>query len=174
MAQHDNRRSRRRVIAGGEDAAPECADTERREVVACDVLGAQRPGRRLDVLPPHAHTRATRLKCREFFELRQLRLQALEQREREHPPAILRTALYAARRAVADAIKARRIADRQRAQHHRVQQRENGCRAADAERERQDSGNREDPRDPELSRRVAKFAEEGTHLGLRREKTSKR
>ena len=43
VAQHDGRRRRRRVVGRGEDAAAERADAERREVVAGDVLGAQRP-----------------------------------------------------------------------------------------------------------------------------------
>ncbi len=47
MAQHDHRSRRRRVVGGGEDAAAEGADAERREVVAGDVLGAQRPRRRV-------------------------------------------------------------------------------------------------------------------------------
>ena len=82
----------------------------------------------------------------------QLGLQPLEQRKREHAPAILRAALHAAVVAVADAVEARRIADRQRAQHHRVDEREDGRRAADAERERQNRGDREDACGPELPR----------------------
>ena len=108
MAQHDDRRRRRRVVGGGEDAAAERADAERREVVAGDVLGAQRPRRRVDVLAPHAEARAAGLKRRDLFELRHLGLQPLEQRKREHPPAILRAALHAAVVAVADAVEARR------------------------------------------------------------------
>jgi hypothetical protein len=43
---------------------------------------------------------------------------------------------------------------------------ENGCGAADAEGERQNRSGREDPRDPELSQRIAKFADECTHGAL--------
>ena len=43
-----------------------------------------------------------------------------------------------------------------------MDEREDGRGAADAERERQDRGGREDARDPELSQRVAKFADECT------------
>ena len=56
------------------------------------------------------------------------------------------------------------IADRQRAQHDRVDQREDGRGAADAERERQDRGGREDARHPELSQRVAEFADKCAHV----------
>ena len=168
MAHHDDRRRRRRVVGGGEDAAAERADAERREVVAGDVLGAQRPRRRVDVLTPHAEARAAGLEGGDLFELRQLGLQPLEQREREHAPAILRPALHAAVVAVADAVEARRIGDRQRPQHHGVDQREDGGGAADAERERQDGGGREDARDPELPQRVAKLAEQRVHDRLRR------
>ena len=124
------------------------------DAAACDVV--------LDVLPPDAEARAARLKRGDLLELRQLGLQPLEQRKREHPPAILRAALHAAGVAVADAVEAGRIADRQRAQHDRVDQREDGCGAADAEGERQHRGGGEDARQPELSQRVAKFADECT------------
>ena len=73
VAQHDDGRRRRRVVGGGEDAAAERADAERREVVAGDVLGAQRPRRRVDVLAPHADARAAGLKRRDLLELRQSR-----------------------------------------------------------------------------------------------------
>ena len=43
MAHHDDRRRRRRVVGRGEHAAAERRDAERREIVAGDVLGPQRP-----------------------------------------------------------------------------------------------------------------------------------
>ena len=160
MAEHDHGLRRRRVVGGVEHAAPERADAKRREVVAGDELGADRPRRRVAILASYAQAHAAGLERRHFFELRHLRLQALEQRERDHPPAILWPALYAAGVAIADAVEACRIADRQRAQHHRVDEREDGRGATDAECQRQHCGGREDPCDPELPQRVAEFADE--------------
>ena len=160
VAQHDDRRRRRRVVRGAEHAAAERTDAKRREIVAGHVLGPQRPRRRLRALPSHAEARAAGLKGRDLFELRQLGLQPLEQRKREHPPAILRAALHAAGVAVADAVEARGVADRQRAQHDRVDEREDGRGAANAERERQHRRDGEDARHPELTQRVTKFADE--------------
>jgi len=104
VAQHDDGGRRRGVVGGGEHAAAERAHAERREVVAGDVLGAKRPGRRRHVLSPDADARAARLKCRDLFERRHLGLQPLEQRKREQPPALLRAALHAAGVAVADSV----------------------------------------------------------------------
>ena len=87
VAQHDGRRRRRRVVGGGENAAAECADAERREVVAGDELGTQRPRRRIDVLAPYADARAASLKCRELFEFRQLAPSAARTAERRTFPS---------------------------------------------------------------------------------------
>ena len=84
--------------------------------------------------PADADARAAGLKRGQLFEFGRVGLDPLEQRKREHAPAILRAALDAAVVAVADAIEALRIGDRQRPQHHRVDQREDRGRAADAER----------------------------------------
>ncbi len=97
---------------------------------------------------------------RDRLEFRRLGLEPLEQRKREHPPAILWAALHAAVGAVADAVQARRVADGQRAQHDSVDERENGRGAANAQRERQNRSDREDTRGPELPHRVAKFADD--------------
>ncbi len=163
MAQHEDRRRRRRVVRGGEDAAAECADAEGREVIAGDVLRAQRSRGRVDVLPAGADAPDAGLKRRDLLELGHLALQPLVQRIREHPPAFLRAALHAAVGAVADPVEARRVADRERTQHHGMDQREDGGGAADAERQREDRGCREDACNPELPQRVADFAEKSAH-----------
>ena len=118
----------------------------------------------LAALPPHAEAPLPGLKRRELFELRQVLLQPFEQREREHPPAILGSALDAAVVAVADAVEARGVADGQRLQHDGMDEREDGRGAADAQRERQHRRDREHARDPELPQRVAKFADEASHV----------
>ena len=64
---------------------------------------------------------------------------------------------------VADAVQARRVDDRQRAQHDRVHQGKNGCGPTETEGERQDRGAGEHARQPELPQCVAKFAEESAH-----------
>jgi hypothetical protein len=152
-----------RIVGGAEHTASERVDAESREVIASDVHGAQRRRRRVDVRSPHADARAAGLKGGHLFEFRRLGLQPLEQGQREHPPAILRAALHAAGVAVADAIEPRWIADRQRLQHHGVHEREDGCRAADAQSERQNRGRGEHARDPELAQCVAQFSDEITH-----------
>jgi len=90
-------------------------------------------------------------------------LQPLEERIREHAPALLRPALDAAVVAVADAIEALRVGDRERAQHDRVDQREDRGRAADAERERQNGRGCEDGRETELTDRVTDGAGRVVH-----------
>jgi hypothetical protein len=80
------------------------------------------------------------LKRRHLLELGRFRCQPLEQWEREHAPAVLRSALHTAVVAVADAVEARGVANRQGPQHHGVDQRENGRGAADAQRERENGG----------------------------------
>ena len=121
------------------------------------VTYSERSGRGawFDALPPDAEPRAAGLERGELLELRRLGFQALEQRIREHPPAILRAALHAAVVAVADAIQARRIADRQRPQHDRVDEREDRGRAADAEAKREHGGGSEDRRLAELAEDVS-------------------
>src|SRR5207247_3748405 len=81
----------------------------------------------------------------------------------EHAPAILRSTLDAAVVAVADAVEAFRVGDRERPQHDRVDQREDRGRAADAERERQDGRGREDGRETELTDRVTDSADRVVH-----------
>ena len=55
-----------------------------------------------------------------------------------HAPAILRPAFHAAVVAFADPVQPGRIGDRQRPEHHGMDERENRRGAADAERQRQD------------------------------------
>ena len=89
------------------------------------------PGRRADA-------EAAGLEGGQLFEFGRFGFDALEEREREHAPALLISALDAAVVAVADTVEAFRVGDRQRAQHDRVDQCEDRGRAADTERERQD------------------------------------
>src|SRR5215510_11213419 len=56
----------------------------------------------------------------------------------------------------------------QRAQHDGMHERENCRCAADAQCEGQDRSSREDEGPPEGSKRVAHFADESTHVSLRR------
>src|SRR5205085_9953597 len=65
--------------------------------------------------------------------------------------------------AVADAVEALRVGDRERAQHDRVDQGEDRGRAADAERERQDGRGGEDGRQTELTDRVTDGADRVVH-----------
>ena len=71
---------------------------------------SERSGRAAVVgaLSPHAQPYAASLERGDLLELGQLGLQPLEEREREHAPAILRPALDAAGVAVANAIETRR------------------------------------------------------------------
>jgi hypothetical protein len=166
VAHHDGGSRRRRVVGSREHAATQRLDAERREVIASDVFRPQRRRARFHALAPHTDPGAAGLERREFLELGQVRLQALEQWIREHAPAILRTTLDAAAVAVADPIEPRGIADRQRSQHDRVDEREDRRRAADAERQRQNRGDGEDARDPKLAQGVADFTDEAAQSVL--------
>jgi hypothetical protein len=160
MTEHDGRRRGPSIIRRREHATTERTDAERREVVAGDELGAQRPRRRINVLPPDAEAGACGLKGRDLFELGHFGFQPFEQRKRIQPPSLLRTALDAAGIAVTDTVKAQGIADRQRAQHHRMDQGENGRGPANAQGKRRDRGRCEHARHPELSQRVPQFADD--------------
>ena len=166
MTHDDHWRSRRFVVVRREHAAAKGADAKRREIVAGDVLGTKRPRACFTILPADAQTRTTGLKRRDLFELRQLRLQPLEQRIGKHSPPILRTILHAAGGAVADSIETIRMADRQRSQHDDMYQGEDGRRPTDAERKCQHGCRREDPRHPELSKCVANVAQKVSHRCL--------
>ena len=72
----------------------------------------------------------------------------------EHSPIALRAAFDAAVLPVADAVEAGGIDDRQRLQHHGVNEGENRGGRADAERQRQHRGERKDRRLPHLAESV--------------------
>ena len=164
MADHDDGRRRRRVVVCGEDASAEGADAEGREVVAGDVLRPERARRDVHAGPAHAERGSRRPGRRSSCSNSGVfGFEAFEERIREHAPAILRSALDAAVVAVADAVEAFRVGDRERAQHDRVDQREDRGRAADAERERQDGRGREDGRETELTDRVTDGADRVVH-----------
>jgi hypothetical protein len=76
------------------------------------------------------------------------------------PPALLGAALDAARRAIADAIEARRVGHRERLQHHRMDQREDGGRAADPEGQRENRRRREEAGGRELFKGVTQLSNE--------------
>src|SRR5581483_9181582 len=105
MTQHRDRRRRRLVVVGREDAAAVGADAERREVGAGDVLRTERPRADIDALPPHADAPASGLERGDLFELRRVRDEALVERPREHAPFVLRAALDAAVVAAADSVE---------------------------------------------------------------------
>ena len=143
---------------------PKALTPKRREVVAGDVFRPERARGDVHAVPADAE-RATppawnAVTCSNSGASR---FEPFEERVREHAPAILRSALDAAVVAVADAVEARRVGDRQRAQHDRVDEREDRGRAADAERERQDGRGREDGRETELTDRVTDGADRVVH-----------
>ena len=160
MADHGHRRGGRLVVLGRKQTAAERPYAQRREIVARDVLGPQRFGRDGGALPPHAQTVAAGLKGSHFFEFRRRCFQTLVQRKGIHSPALLRAAFHAAIVAVADPIEERRIGNRQRAQHHRVDQSEDRGSAADSQGQRQDGGGRKYRRQPELPQSVAESAKQ--------------
>src|SRR6185295_15811256 len=163
MAEHDDGRRRRRVIGGGEDASAEGADAEGGEVVAGDVFTAERARGEVHAGAADADAGAAGLEGGQLFELGRFGFEAFEEREREQTPAILRSALDAAVVAVADAVEAFGVGDRERTQHDRGDQREDRGRAADAERERQDGRGRKDGGKTELTDRVADGTDRVVH-----------
>ena len=168
IRQNQHRAGRRHIVRRGEHATDRRVHAERREVVAADVDGAKRTRRVVYALPAHAHASHAGLKGRELLELRYFGLDSLEQREREHAPAVLRAALHAAVVAVADAVQPGGVAHRQRLQHHRMNEREDSRGAADPDGEREDGRGREGARRSELAERVAQVTQKSPHAGLRR------
>ena len=110
VGEHDHGSRRGCVVLGREDAPGKRVDAEGLEVVAGDVGGAQRPRRAVHALPADAQSIAACLERGERLELRHLGAEALEERIREHPPAILGSALDAAVVAVANPVQAGRVA----------------------------------------------------------------
>ncbi len=137
VAEDGNRSSRAAIIGGREHPPAEGTNAERREVIAGDELRPEWSGGVFATLTPHARARATRLEGRHLFELGGRGLQPLVQREGKHAPAFLRATLDAAVVAVAHAVEPCRVGDRQRAQHNRVDEREDGRRPADAQGQRE-------------------------------------
>ncbi len=166
VAQHRHRGRRRRVVGGREDATGERVDAERLEVVARHELGTQGLGRRGRAAAAHAHALAAGLERGHLVELGRLGFQPLEERVGVHAPAVLRSALDAAVVPVANAVQQRGIGDRQRPQHHGVDQREDRRRAADAEGQRGHGRDREHRRLPELAQHVPKVGQGLSHAGL--------
>src|SRR5207249_6236840 len=163
MADHDDGQRRRRVIVCGENASAEGANAEGREVVAGDVFRSERARGDVHAGPADADAEAAGLEGGQLFELGRFGVEAFEERVREHAPPILRSALDAAVVAVADAVEAFRVGDRERAQHDRVDQCEDRGRAADTERERQDGRGSEDGRETQLTDRVTDGADRVVH-----------
>jgi len=75
----------------------------------------------------------------------------------------LRPAFYATIVAIANSVQPSGICDRQRAEHHGVDQREDRRRSADSQSQRQDRRSRKNRRPPELSQGVTKIAEQVLH-----------
>ena len=103
------------------------------------------------------------LKSRHLFKLRRRRFQPFVQRVRVKSPTVLRPAFHAAFVAFADTVEFARISNREGAQHHRMNQSENGRGAADPQSQREYSGRGKNRRPPELPHRVAKIAERVLH-----------
>ncbi len=150
MAQDRNRWSRGFVVIRRKQAAPERLHAKRGEIVARYVLRAQRFSGESAALTPNTQTLTARLKCSHFFEFRCLCFQPFVERKREHPPSVLRAALHAAIVAVANTIQKRRIRNRQRTQHDRVDHCENCSGSSNSQGQRQCSGRREHRRHPKL------------------------
>ena len=141
---HHHGRGRGGVVGVGEHAAGCRPCPERGEVAAGDVVGAQRPGGVGHALASRAEAGHAGLHGGDRLEFRRRRLDLLVEGIREHAPAVLRAARHAAVGAVADAVEAGRVDHRQRLQHHRVDEAEDGRGAADAQRQREHGGHGED------------------------------
>ncbi len=137
MAEHHHRRRPRPVVLRRKNASAERTHSQRREVAPGHVFRSQRLGHRVDALPPHAHPPAPRLKRRNLFKFRCFCLQPLVQSERKHSPFVLRTPFHAAIVSFANPVESPRIGNRQRPQHHRMDQREDCRGSADSQGQRQ-------------------------------------
>ncbi len=159
MAQHHHRCCSAAVVVGGEQPAGKRPDAEGHEVVAAHELAAQRLRNAFHALAPHAVAVAAGLEGGELGELRGRVFQPLEKRIRKHAPLVLRSPLDAAVVCRSDPVKRSRIDHRQRSQHDRVDEREDGRRAANADGQGQEHGGREHRSGPELPERVANVTE---------------
>src|SRR5258707_1247476 len=79
------------------------------------------------------------LQCRHFFKLGRLCFQTFVQRIGIHAPHVLGTAFHAAIIALANAVEPRRISNRQRAQHHCMDQRKYCRGSANSQSQREHS-----------------------------------
>ena len=158
---HHHRCGRGCVVGVSEDAAGRRPRAERGEVAAGDVVAAQRARGIGHALAPHAEAGHAGLHGGDRLEFRRRRLDLLVQRVREHAPAVLRAALHAATGAVADAVEAGRVDHRQRLQHHRVDEAEDGRGAADAQGQRQHGGHGEDTGRRQLAGGIDEVAQGG-------------
>jgi len=155
MTEDDGGRSTGTIVFGREDAAVEGADTEGGEEVTVDVFGTKGTSGRFDTLTAHTDAAAAGLKSGGVFELGSFFAEALRERKGKHAPFVLGTTLDATVVALADAVEAGGVGDRERFEHDGVDEGENGGGAADAEGEGEDGGGGEDGSETELAKGVA-------------------
>ena len=101
-----------------------------------------------------------------LFELRRVVADVPVQSVREKSPApvfLLQSAINAANVVVANPVELRRIGHRQRLQHHRMDQGEDGGIGPNSQRQSQDGGDGEARAFPELSKGMAKVVEQVIH-----------
>ncbi len=163
VADHGNRGRRRAVVGWHHEPATEGPDAERREVAAGDPFAAQWTRCRIDVFAPDAERSNEGRKGRDLFELGRCGLQSFVQRERVHAPAFLRAALDTAVVVLADPIEALGRGHRKRPQHDRVHQRKHRGRAADADRQRRQHGDREQRCLTKLPQGISNVSQESRH-----------
>src|SRR5580700_1279517 len=163
IAQHGNRNRGRLVVRRNYGAAGERADAEGGKVIATDELSAQRFGDAVTLTAPGAELRSPRLKCSEFDEFGTGLLHAQIERIGEHSPVVLWATFDATVLSIADAIEAGWVGYRQRLQHDAVDEREDGRRGPDAEREGQHGRQSEDRRTVHLAKCVGDVLPQGLH-----------
>src|SRR6202453_30186 len=126
IAEHGYRRGGNLVVAGRDGASGEGLNTKGTEIVAGDEFAAQGLGKIVALPAAHAELVSGSLKSSQLLELRGPGLESKIERIRIQAPIILGSALYAAVGACANAVEARRIHYRQRLEHHRVNEGEDG------------------------------------------------
>jgi hypothetical protein len=160
IAHHRHRRGAGPVVRGRNRAPREHSDAERREVVARNKFACKWFRRTGRSAPPRAQLRIAALERGHLGELRRVIAELAVKVIGENYPVALQPPNYAAIVAVPQPVKRMGVFHRQRLEHHRVHQREDGRIGADAQRQRQYADYRKSRRVPQPPESITKVLDQ--------------
>src|ERR1017187_899786 len=158
IAHHRHRCGAGPVVRGRNRAPGKCADTERREVIARNELAFKWFRGSVRAAAARAQFGQATLKCGQLAELRRVIAELLIERVGINVPVFLQSPKHAAIVAAPEAVQVLGILHRQRLEHHRVHQREDGRVGPDTQSQRQHADDGKPRRLPQPAESITKRA----------------